>query len=169
MSEVGPHRPRLVLTAAVATTLAALACACGSSKHQTVTPQCPATPPATVDRAGTGDSLISGSPDAATLCTYASESSGYLPHASALNDTQWATIESDLEHASITRSTCQSIKIDPTALLILHTPQKGDQQLLIDLSGCMTVSNGTINVFLPQSLEELLPGHPHGNPPTFNG
>ena len=39
----------------------------------------------------------------------------------------------------------------------------------VDLSGCGTVDNGAIKILIPESPEELMPGHPHGSPPSFGG
>jgi hypothetical protein len=55
------------------------------------------------------------------------------------------------------------------ALLVLHTAAGADQQSLVDLSGCETVDNGAIKILIPESPEELMPGHPHGSPPSFGG
>jgi hypothetical protein len=53
-------------------------------------------------------------------------------------------------------SACPADSIAPTQILIVQAEGQPLQRLVIDFSGCGTVSNGKRSVLIPQMLKDLL-------------
>ncbi|MEY9934600.1 hypothetical protein ABH926_009268 [Catenulispora sp. GP43] len=121
--------------------------------------RCPDLPPTAVRSKGPGGRLYSGTPAAATLCVYgfSDSQSGMSARADQITGSSLKTLIHVLTHARTPGSQiCTAQAVNPEQLLIMQFPDGSSQDLVVNLSGCGTVTNGDRTVLLPKELFDLL-------------
>jgi hypothetical protein len=122
---------------------------------------CPARSEGVEPTPGSATRLLNGTPTSVTLCRYGFTAGGEPKDVEAieiegadLRDLAGRlTEEEDLAKSGIA---CTMMKIDPTHLLLVSYAGAPTQTLVIDFSGCGSVSNGKRSVQIPASLSDLL-------------
>jgi hypothetical protein len=111
---------------------------------------CPPDSPAVLPQKGPADALFTGQPTSATLCVY--DPGGNLKQA-AIDGARWAGLEAALRPGEVLGGrTCLSSLVFGKDLLILHYADGTVADLLIDNSGCGTVTNGAASRYAPARL-----------------
>jgi hypothetical protein len=160
----------VVAVAAVAVTRLPVRGEDATASGPPVSAACPAEPPENVPHPGPSDKLLSGHPGAATLCLYGfSQSGSTLVDPVDIAGSQWSSMLNALRSAQKQGNTaCTAEKIDPRHLLILrYSDHTAD--LVIDLSGCGTVSNGSAERLLPSLVRDLMREQNPGQPVPTDG
>ncbi|MEY9906084.1 hypothetical protein ABIA35_002301 [Catenulispora sp. MAP12-49] len=121
--------------------------------------RCPEQAPTGVRSDGPANRLYSGTPAAATLCVYgySARQSGASVRADQITGSSFKTLIHVLTRARTPGSQmCTAQAVNPEQLLVVQFPDGSSQDLVINLSGCGTVTNGVRTVLLPRELFDLV-------------
>jgi hypothetical protein len=128
-----------------------------ASTHAVAQAHCPAQSPNGAPAKGPADRLFTGTPAAATLCVYGFTSTSDTLHPESITGSALTSLTHDLAREKDAGSaTCLDERINPEHLLILQYADGSTQELVIDMSGCGTVGNGTRSVLLPNDLRHRI-------------
>lgn len=128
-----------------------------AATHSIAPVRCPADSPRGPHGKGPADRLFTGTPAAATLCIYGVTVNGIVLHPESIGGSDLAKLTRDLAHAkSSTNATCTLELINPEHLLVLQYADGSTQELVINMSGCGTVENGSRSVLLPNGLRQRI-------------